>query len=326
MPLYTQLMLSMGRRQFLATAGTAVGAIAGGVVAGTAPAGAAPTETGSAVGGECTVRYQGYRAEDYAKPYAKYFKTHTDPPQQGVADAFAGPALPAGSIPPFEQIAADLKPSGYSPIEFGYGQRSDGVLFIAALTSMPRNTAAMWDWWFGWHSNESAKYKLWHPDAHEYASLKVDKTSAPIPDRARYVGNISYVDEYIGPKLQQLGIAFRDPRSIGLTVPDGHTIIVGRVGSSIAPVDLGWLAHQVRPVSGGVEMRSRFYLNIRGLHVPDLGQAACAIGRGPAVDPGDLFLGVDVARNLLMHCGQEMNHLSRFLPELYREFSGGRTS
>ncbi|GAA2059871.1 DAPG hydrolase family protein [Williamsia deligens] len=273
------------------------------------------------MGKKCTVRYQGYRAEDLAQPYAKYFRPHTDPPQQGVADAVVGPALPAASIPPFESIATDLRASGYSPIEFGYGQRSDGVLFIAALTSMPRNTAAMWDWWFGWHSTESARYKLWHPDAHEYAALKVDKTAAAIPDRAKYVGNTSFVDELIGPKMQQLAIDFRDPRSIGLTVPDGHTTIVGRVGSSIAPVDLGWLAHQVRPVSGGVEMRSRFHLNIRGLHVPDLGQAACAIGRGASVDPGDLFLGLDLARDLLLHCGQEMNHLSRFLPELYREYS-----
>ncbi|MEH3155692.1 MAG: hypothetical protein PGN29_10195 [Gordonia paraffinivorans] len=273
-----------------------------------------------------SVRYRGYRAEDHAGPYAKYFTPHTDPPQQGVADAVAGGPLAPASIPPFERIADDLRPTGYSPIEFGYGQRPDGVLFVAALTTMPRNTAAMWDWWFGWHSDESAKYKLWHPDAHEYASMKKDTTSATIPDRARYVGNTSYVDELIGPKLQQLGIAFRDPRSIGLTVPDGHTIIAGRVGSSIAPVDLGWLAHQVRPVSGGVEMRSRFHLNIRGLHVPDLAQAACAIGRGASVDPGDLVLGVDFARDLLLHCGQEMNHLSRFLPELHRELSGGRTT
>jgi DAPG hydrolase PhiG domain len=27
------------------------------------------------------------------------------------------------------------------------------------------------------------------------------------------------------------------------------------------------------------------------------------------------------ARNLLVHCAQEMNHLARFLPELYGAFS-----
>ncbi len=131
---------------------------------------------GRVAGRNRTVRYRGYRTEDHAKPYAKYFTPHTDPPQQGVADALAGGPLAPGVDPPFERIADDLRPTGYSPIEFGYGQRPDGVLFVAALTTMPRNTAAMWDWWFGWHSNESARYKLWHPDAHEYAGSKTDTT------------------------------------------------------------------------------------------------------------------------------------------------------
>ena len=68
-------------------------------------------------------------------------------------------------------------------------------------------------------------------------------------------------------------------------------------------------------------MRSRFYLNMHGLHQPDLSQAAQAIERGPAVDPRDLLLDVDLARELLLHCGQEMNHLAGFLPQLYQEFA-----
>ncbi|MGW5111251.1 DAPG hydrolase family protein [Nocardia sp. NPDC004123] len=161
------------------------------------------------------------------------------------------------------------------------------------------------------------RYKLWHPDAHLFASLEVDKTAEAIPDRAKYVGNISYVDEYVGPKLQQLAIAFQEPTAHGFDVPDGHTLIFGRVGSSVLPLDVGWLAHQVRPIPGGCEMRSRFYLNLLGLHTPNLAQAAAAVQRGAATD---LDVGVDLARELLMHCGQEMHHLSTFLPDLHREF------
>jgi len=40
------------------------------------------------------------------------------------------------------------------------------------------------------------------------------------------------------------------------------------------------------------------------------------------VDPSDLVLGLDLARDLLLHCGQEMNHLAGFLPELHAEFGG----
>ncbi|GGF17047.1 DAPG hydrolase family protein [Williamsia phyllosphaerae] len=267
------------------------------------------------------VRYVGYRDADRALPFAKYMAAHTDPAPAPVRRAFDSPPLAPLSIPDFANITRDLRPAGYSTIETGYGRRPDGVLFVAVRTEMPRVTAAMWDWWFGWHSVCSARYKLWHPDAHEYASVRDDRTTAAIPDRQKYVGNTSYVDELVGPKLQQLGIDFRDPRRQGFTIPSDQTIVFGRVGSSIAPIDLGWLAHQVRPVPGGAEMRSRFYLNMRGLHRPDLRQAARAMRRGASVDPTDLFLGLDVARDLLMHCGQEMNHLAGFLPELHREFA-----
>nr|WP_307188892.1 hypothetical protein [Nocardia anaemiae] len=29
-----------------------------------------------------------------------------------------------------------------------------------------------------------------------------------------------------------------------------------------------------------------------------------------------------MARDLMMHCGQEMNHLARFLPKLYAQYKG----
>lgn len=271
---------------------------------------------------DCAERYHGYRDADRDRPYARYMTQRTTPATAAVADAYAGPALAPSSIPGFDSITTDLAPIGYSTVETGYGRRADGVTFAAVRTVMPRVTAAMWDWWFGWHSTEAARYKLWHPDAHLYAALAEDRTALDIPDRAKYIGNTTFVDEYVGPKLQQLGIGFRDPVAHGFEVPADQTIVFGRVGSSIAPVDLGWLAHQVRPMDGGAEMRSRFHLNLRGLHIPDVKQAASAVRRGASVDPTDLVLGIDLARDLMLHCGQEMNHLAGFLPELYEEFGG----
>lgn len=245
----------------------------------------------------------------------------TAPAQQHVLDAFDSPPIEESSIPPFAEMQLDLGTAGYSDIETGYGRQADGVLFVAVRTEMPRVTPAMWDWWFGWHSVEAARYKLWHPDAHLYAALRHDFTGADLPDKQKYIGNTTYVDEYVGPKLQQLAIEFRDPLQYGFDVPNYQTLIFGRVGSSVAPIDLGWLGHQVRPIDGGSEMRSRFYLNMRGLHVPNLVQAACAVRRGASVDPADLTLSLSVARELLLHCGQEMNHLAGFLPELHAQFA-----
>lgn len=286
-------------------------AVAGGLVVGS-PARAQPVQQ---------ARYPGYSAQDWAKPYARFMALHTVPAAVEVVSAFEGPTTPPSAIPEFSALTSDLSVSGYSPVETGYGRTGEDLVWTAVRTEMPGVTAAMWDWWFGWHSVESARYKLWHPDAHLYAGISSDRSAEAVPDRAKYVGTVSYVDEYVGAKLQQLAISFVDPVAHGFEVPAGHTVILGRVGSSIAPVDLGWLAHQVRPIPGGCEMRSRFYLNLYGLRALDPHQAVQALGRGASLDPADLVLGVVLARDLLLHCGQEMAHLAGFLPQLYREFA-----
>ncbi|GAA5068515.1 DAPG hydrolase family protein [Nocardia callitridis] len=265
------------------------------------------------------VRYLGYTEDDQKLPYAKYFVSHTAPVPQRITDALAGPIAPE-RIPSLSRLPEDLAEPGYSEIECGYGQSADGVLWVAALTPMPGVTAVMWDWWFGWHSTESARYKLWHPDAHSFAALAEDRTAWPVSDREKYIDNTTFVDEYIGDRMEQLAITFRDPASGAIAVPEGSTVIYGRVGSSVAPVDLGWLAHQVRPTADGAEMRSRFYLNVPGLHPLDPVHTEQALRRGSTELLRNAILDLDFARDLLAHCGAEMNHLAGFLPDLWAEF------
>jgi rhamnogalacturonyl hydrolase YesR len=73
----------------------------------------------------------------------------------------------------------------------------------------------MIDWWFVCHQPRTERYQLWHPKAHIKSVVKEDR-SAMAGQRAAYVGNESYVDEYIGQTLQKLIIAFREPSSMGL--------------------------------------------------------------------------------------------------------------
>jgi hypothetical protein len=83
-------------------------------------------------------------------------------------------------------------------------------------------------------------------------------------------------------------------------------------------METGWLVHHVRPVLGGSEMRSRFWLagaNIRPRGMP--GTVGALLGRvaakfAPLTD--------NMAMELLVHCAQEMNHLAEFLPALYEHF------
>ncbi|MEH3054081.1 MAG: hypothetical protein PGN13_08775 [Patulibacter minatonensis] len=271
----------------------------------------------------CEPRYLHYRPADEAKPYAKYMKAHVDAPQQQVLDALANGPVPTAQVPTRRTLAAELQSPGYAPIETGYGKTASGEIWVACLTRMPRVRPEMWDWWFGWHSRESARYKLWHPDAHAYAGLKEDRSAqASLTDRQRFIGNVSYVDEVIGDHLDQLAIGFRDPGAFGVDASkvDG-TIIAGTVGTVLAPVNIGLLFHEVRRVPGGSEMRSRFYLNVAGLRAFDTAAFACALQRGFSPPQGITF---DTAFGaaLMRHCGEEMNHLAQFLPELYAEFRG----
>lgn len=91
----------------------------------------------------------------------------------------------------------------------GVRRASDGKALILCTTDLPGVTPAMMDWWLGWHLPESARYRLWHPTAHLKSRVREDRSHLT-DDRARYVGNTSYVDEYIGKTLERLAIEFEN--------------------------------------------------------------------------------------------------------------------
>lgn len=144
---------------------------------------------------------------------------------------------------------------------------------------MPGATADMWDWWFGWHPPDPARYKLWHPDAHEFTCVAEDRNADPhLTDRARYINNVSFVDEYVGSKKLRLAIRFVEPRSLGFTNVPGTTRICARIGVTYLPVAAGSLVHQVRPTDHGSDMRSRFFVGPNEvLALPSDSVMACLI-------------------------------------------------
>ena len=192
-------------------------------------------------------RYLGYREVDRAKPYARFFRPDTLAVQPRVVEALVEGMSPAELGYGLAAVADRLPRPGYEPIETGWTRLDDGVLAVSVLTCMPRVTAAMWDWWFGWHSRESARYKLWHPCAHQFAALGEDRgADRSLTDRQRYVENVSYVDEYIGGRMEHLAIRFIDPDRMGFADRPGHTFVCARVSLAERPIAIGWLVHQVR--------------------------------------------------------------------------------
>ncbi|MDX6740638.1 DAPG hydrolase family protein [Actinocorallia sp. A-T 12471] len=279
-------------------------------------------------------RYLGYRAAERSLPYAGFFQAATRPIQEHVVHALVGGRAPAEFGYGVDEVADRLARPGYERLETGWTRLPGGVVMVAVHTPMPDVTAAMWDWWFGWHGRETARYKLWHPDAHQYTGLGEDRSAdRTLTDRQRYVGNVSYVDEYVGGRLQRLAIRFVDPEKMGIAPAPATTHICARVTLSAHPVAIGWLVHQVRPTGEGSEMRSRFFLGdaatlrLPGRALPPgpaarllTSPAGRAVGGALVPKAAPRLMPADTGGAMIHHCAAEMNHLAGFLPRLYERF------
>jgi len=251
------------------------------------------------------------------KPYAEFWNPVVAPLPDHAREAvahgpIAEPLLPALASAP---RALQVPQRG---IENGFCLTKAGALHIAIQTFMPDVVPGMVDWWFGWHSDEPQRYKLWHPRAHVYAAW-VTQVPHGTQGRVRYVGQTSYVDEYIGSALGSYHIRFLPPGELGLDEamlrdPQQATAICARVGFATLPFDFGFLSHYVAKVDGGSEMRSRFWIGGEYAHARRGGiagkLAVAAVKR--VMRPGAAD-----ASALLVHCSQEMSHLASFLPRLY---------
>jgi hypothetical protein len=255
------------------------------------------------------------------KPYAQYWHPDMAPLADQAREAVAvGPVAP--ELLPTLAAAPQLIESALPQLENGYALTSDGALHIAIATAMPDVVPAMVDWWFGWHSDEPQRYKLWHPRAHVHARWE---TSSPLPasGRDRYVGYVSCVDEYVGGKLGSYRIHFVRPERLGFDVhrlvdPRQATAVCARVGFANVPFDIGYLAHYVQRTSSGSVMRSRFWVG-----GPYAAPRRGGLLSGLAVRAMRRFMRPDasVASALLVHCSQEMSHLATFLPALHAQLS-----
>lgn len=281
-------------------------------------------------------RYLGFGDGERNSPYAKFIRPDVRPIQPHVAEGLLTGRSPSERAYELDDAPNRMSASGYHAMETGFARSGRGTLVVSCLTDMPNVTSAMWDWWFGWHGTDTARYKLWHPAAHQYCAFAQDRSAdRRLSDRQRYVDNVAFVDEYIGHTATRLAIRFVDPARLGFTERPGTIFVCGRVSSSEFPVSIGWVIHQVRETDGGSEMRSRFFLGHpevltgrrQGGPMPltsrVLGNRVGSLAFTPA-----LRLAVRRATDdtfghaMLHHCAAEMNHLAGFLPELYTEFHG----
>ena len=254
--------------------------------------------------------YMGYRPEDQATPYAKFFKDIQPPLPEHARLALEKGALPPGALP--EGVSILLQP-GYCPVENGYTLEPDGSQKVAIHTPMPGVQPLMWHWWFGWHGSLANRYKLWHPKAHRDARWADGEG-----DLGHYIGRCSLIEEYIGTSMEKAAIRFISPPDLGLpNATEQAVYICARVGYSRYPLDFGWLVHQLRATPDGAEMRSRFWMGGPHIQLRKGGAAGRFLSK---ILQKTVRLPEKQARDLLAHCAEEMNHLASFLPALYSEF------
>lgn len=260
-----------------------------------------------------------------ANTYSEFLVEELDPISAEVQAATdSGPALPESGLP-FAQ-RNDLLTSGELPLETGYTCLPDSMQYVAVRHDLPGVTAKMIEWWFGWHGCESARYRLWHPKDHKESRWKSPAPSENAKGEAAYVGHTALVAESInGGRVINLAIRFRPPAEFfdaarwQTAINDGRvtTAICGRVGLQSPPIDSGHVVHLVRDTPGGCVMRSRFWLGDLAPRGP-LRALKPFINR-PAVR-ARIFKSED-ARDLTIHCAQEMRHFTRFLPRLHDTYA-----
>jgi hypothetical protein len=256
--------------------------------------------------------YLGYSQDDKKYVFAKYFDETNIAISDDVKQALVKGPLPANTLLTLADINK-LSEGGYGIWENGYAAEADHSIVVSVLTPMPDVLPKMWDWWFGWHGSDSARYKLWHPKAHLSARWSDGA------DNEAYIGRTSLIEEYIGKKKESAAIQFIDPKNIGINDNNNNTVyICARLGYAIFPLDFGYLVHQIRSTSHGAEMRSRFFLGGPHIALRSHNFFAKIVS---VILQKVVRLPTSQGANLLQHCSEEMGHLAKFLPNLYSEFN-----
>ncbi len=202
----------------------------------------------------------------------------------------------------------------------GIYRNQNNQVLVKCSTVMKGVKPKMLDWWFAWHMPESERYKLWHPRDHISVELKEDRSSFN-SDKEKYIGADSYVKEYIGKELNELCISFCEPTSFGFFDLDVNqeTSICAHVrdlkrGLSIASLN----HHLVQKENNFSIMESTFWLGMNNKFTNQI----LNLFLKPIVNNKlirKFLINDELAKNLMLHCYEEMNHLSEFLPSLYKD-------
>jgi phloretin hydrolase len=240
-----------------------------------------------------------------------YLSRPLEQPAPDVLDAIEHSPIDPSDALPRTELDRLLDPAPV-PVETGWCTLPDGVGYVAVRTPMPQVSGEMVDWWFDWHPDESLRYRIWHPVAHESNSIE----RPAVPGAKKHWGTVHHPVEDVGTGMVHARIAFHAPTEMGLSTdaldhPDVATIVCGYAGDDRRRVQHSPMIHVFLREGDGVVLRSRFWL---GAALPSA--LNNRLVRRLALPSG-------LPRALARHCAEEYANLGALLPELYPRFGPG---
>ena len=257
-------------------------------------------------------------AEEINHPLAQYWFTRAPVDPEVLTALNQGP-LAEDQVLQWEDRQRLLEP-GYLAAENGWRRMPDGSAYVAVKTFFPGATVEMIDWWFVWaQQEEDIRYKIWYPGSH-YAMSEAPTPGAPKYDNPKpYWGMSRYPVEDVGVGVAQLRLDFVAPYEFGFEeLPDDATMLAVRVGTANGAIKTTDMVHYVRPVEGGVEMRSRFWI------AQDLEAMSGGAGIAAFLANNPVFkrnvIPQNLPQELALHCANEYSQLASFLPQVYAQY------
>jgi 2,4-diacetylphloroglucinol hydrolase len=274
------------------------------------------------------VMQEQFRAAEKAvagSPYERHLAKDLTVPLEVALGIQSGPLdaseTMAPSVEALNAMLADTKRR-----DWGWAVLEGPTLYVQSRVDFPGSTPEMFEWWFWWHTLDPRRYMLWFPWSHVSATPEDPERMADdsLSFAERFYGNRHHVKEWMGPEFLDSIINFTDPAVLGFDPASMKAAGFAASASGLLEmpglpdVTVGMMVHIVRPVPGGMELVSRYWL---GSH-PEL-------RRFPGAEKAaDLFASVgmnaeklgNTAYELSVHDMTEWNNLARILPGLYREF------
>ena len=244
--------------------------------------------------------------EDKKKSYYKSFVEKMAPVDPLVNEQAAAARLTPEEVLMPDQVNRLFEP-GHLPGERGYCILPDGSAYMANRMFMPDVTPEMFDWWFTWHCLDPLRYKIWDPEDHLYAMTRNPEQARDpkLSWRERLWGTRHDITEGFGAAPKDVVVPFIHPTELGFDQEKYEAFpgtIIAMAAEDVRTVSL----HFVRPVEGGVELRSRFWFGWR------------LIG-GKVVRGDDITYPEGLPKSLLLHNIKEFTNLARLLPRLFPE-------